>query len=66
MFLDKRKVKPDGSYPICFLICHNRKTTTRSAKSMSWKKTGMKKLKLQIECDYRQHYVFFVYSFYYN
>jgi|GEM_PF-4934329 len=33
MFLDKQKVKPDGSYPICFLICHNRKTTTRSAKA---------------------------------
>ncbi len=32
MILDKRKVKPNGSYPICFLICHNRKTTTRSAK----------------------------------
>jgi integrase/recombinase XerD len=32
MILDKRKVKSDGSYPICFLICHNRKTTTRSSK----------------------------------
>jgi integrase/recombinase XerD len=32
MILDKRKIKQDGSYPICFLICHNRKTTTRSAK----------------------------------
>ncbi|GAA4098771.1 hypothetical protein GCM10022392_23380 [Mucilaginibacter panaciglaebae] len=32
MILDKRKVKPDGSYPICFLICHKRKTTTRSSK----------------------------------
>lgn len=32
MILDKRKVKADGSYPICFLICHNRKTATRSAK----------------------------------
>ena len=30
--LDKRKIKPNGSYPICFQICHNRKTTTRSAK----------------------------------
>lgn len=32
MILDKRKAKSDGSYPICFLICHNRKTTTRSSK----------------------------------
>lgn len=32
MILDKRKMKSDGSYPICFLICHNRKTTTRSSK----------------------------------
>ena len=32
LILDKRKVKADGNYPICFLICHNRKTTTRSAK----------------------------------
>jgi len=32
IILDKRKVKLDGTYPICFLICHNRKTTTRSAK----------------------------------
>jgi len=32
MILDKRKIKADGNYPICFLICHNRKTTTRSAK----------------------------------
>lgn len=32
MFLGKRKVKTNGSYPICFLICHSRKNTTRSAK----------------------------------
>jgi integrase/recombinase XerD len=30
--LDKRKAKSDGSFPICFLIYHNRKTTTRSCK----------------------------------
>lgn len=32
LILDKRKAKPDGSYPIYFQICHNRKTTTRSTK----------------------------------
>ena len=32
IILDKRKAKPDGSYPIYFQICHNRKTTTRSIK----------------------------------
>lgn len=32
LILDKRKVKSDGSYPIYFQICHNRKTTTRSTK----------------------------------
>jgi len=32
LILDKRKAKSDGSYPIYFQICHNRKTTTRSTK----------------------------------
>ncbi|MDB5015349.1 MAG: Site-specific recombinase XerD [Mucilaginibacter sp.] len=32
IILDKRKAKTDGSYPICFQICHKRKTTTRSTK----------------------------------
>lgn len=32
IILDKRKAKPDGTYPIYFQICHKRKTTTRSTK----------------------------------
>lgn len=32
LILDRRKAKSDGSYPIYFQICHNRKTTTRSTK----------------------------------
>jgi integrase/recombinase XerD len=32
IILDKRRAKPDGSYPINFQICHQRKTTTRSIK----------------------------------
>jgi len=32
IILDKRRAKPDGSYPINFQICHQRKTTTRSCK----------------------------------
>jgi integrase len=30
LFLDRRRAKKDGSYPLNFLICHQRKTTTRS------------------------------------
>ncbi|WP_157682237.1 phage integrase SAM-like domain and Arm DNA-binding domain-containing protein [Mucilaginibacter mallensis] len=32
IILDKRRAKADGSYPINFQICHQRKTTTRSSK----------------------------------
>ncbi|MEJ6980564.1 site-specific integrase [Pedobacter sp. P351] len=30
LFLDKRRIKKDGSYSLNFMICHQRKTTTRS------------------------------------
>ena len=32
VFLDKRKIKKDSTYPVCFRIYYQNKSTTRSAK----------------------------------